>query len=137
MSCIGNGSCLRETDDEQTYTNNNCVHNCSPVSCPGIIGGGCGIKVPKWVLDQDPNTCLNCRMNTPVVYVRRHEDAEGAIEGCFIATEDGLVEVECPFCNSKNIHNINGNVAGWRVCDSLVGICGRWLGPSYRLQLIK
>lgn len=60
--CTGNGDCLTQTTDVNTYgkyPDVSCSHNCQPLKCPNFLV--CGSVGPKWFLDIHRGTCWTCR----------------------------------------------------------------------------
>lgn len=54
MACSGRGDCLRQIGVEK-YITTECPKKCKPENCPQ-----CNCKLPKWVLDCNKGTCVNC-----------------------------------------------------------------------------
>lgn len=61
--CNGDGSCLTQTTDCNTYGKNQdftCVHNCQPAECPNFAV--CGDKSPKWYYRCHDGRCWSCNL---------------------------------------------------------------------------
>jgi len=59
--CTGNGECLTQTTDMNTYgkyPDMTCSYNCEPMKCPNYLV--CGAICPKWLFGCHRGTCVNC-----------------------------------------------------------------------------
>ena len=90
--CEGNGECLNQVDYHkyEKYDNFICNYNCIPMKCPNYLI--CKNISPKWVYDNNKNTCINCAISF----------------GILIFSID---KKECPICleNKYAVKNINCN----------------------------
>jgi len=83
QQCDGNGECLEQTDDPNTYGKRadfNCAHNCQPIPCCNEII--CGSWFPPWfhgLKKVGICICFNCNMT-------------------FGKKLDIVENVECPMC---------------------------------------
>lgn len=60
--CNGNGSCLTQTTDCNTYGKDpdfTCTHDCQPVKCPNFAL--CGDISPQWYLRCHGGRCVRCK----------------------------------------------------------------------------
>lgn len=59
--CSGNGECLEQTDDENTYGKRfDCEFDCQAIKCPNH--DICGASGPLWYLNCHNGLCCNCNM---------------------------------------------------------------------------
>jgi hypothetical protein len=91
--CTGNGSCLTQTTDYNTYGKDprfTCIHDCQPVKCPNFTV--CGYIAQQWYLDCHGGWCWKCKSQFGKNLTFPEEDQECPI--CF-DTKPCVVQPNC------------------------------------------
>jgi hypothetical protein len=91
--CTGNGSCLTQTTDCNTYGKDpdfTCTHDCQPVKCPNFAV--CGDIAPQWYLRCHGGRCVQCKTRFGKDLTFPQEDLDCPI--CF-ETKPCVVQPNC------------------------------------------
>jgi hypothetical protein len=93
-TCSGDGDCLTQTFDENTYGKNpeySCQHDCQPQECPNFRV--CGTLAPRWYFGCHGGRCWGCKYKFGKNLTFLDEPQE-----CPVCLETGLCVIQ-PNCS--------------------------------------